>query len=115
MFEDLISFDVYYYDEMILKVTKVNTEFYFDRAEAEHIINHTHLDEYVDYQKLSRSALSDIAKSLFIRLKSLYPDKKVIVYLMFDDDDKPILDFGLCREGESLYYDIDSEDIEYYI
>lgn len=39
----------------------------------------------------------------------------MIVYLVFDDDGKPILDFGLYRQGEMLYYDIGSENIEYYM
>ena len=115
MFKELILFDVYYYDDMILKVPKINTDIYFDRAEAEHITNHTHLEEYIEYQNFSRNDLSDIAKLLFFRLKALYPDMKVIVYLLFDDDNKPILDFGLCRKGEMLYYDINSENIEYYM
>ena len=115
MFKELILFDVYYYDDMILKVPKINTDIYFDRAEAEHITNHIHLEEYIEYQNFSRNDLSDIAKLLFFRLKALYPDIKVIVYLLFDDDNKPILDFGLCRKGEMLYYDINSENIEYYM
>ena len=115
LFKDLILFEVFYYDEMILKVPQINTNIYFDRAEAEHIINHTHLDEYIDYQKFSRNDFSDITKLLFYRLKALYPDKKVIVYLLFDDDNKPILDFGLYREGEMLYYDTNSLNIEYYM
>lgn len=115
IFKNLLLFKVYFYDEMILKVPKVNTETFFDKSEAEHIVNHMHLEEYIDYNKLSRNDLSDMAKLLFFRLKALYPEKRVIVYLVFDDDGKPILDFGLCRQGEMLYYDIGSENIEYYM
>lgn len=115
IFKKLLLFKVYYYDEMILKVPKVNTETFFDKSEAEHIVNHMHLEEYVDYHKLSRNDLSDITKLLFFRLKALYPEKKVIVYLVFDDEGKPILDFGLYRQGEMLYYDVGSENIEYYM
>lgn len=115
IFRKLLLFKVYYYDEMILKVPKVNTETFFDKSEAEHIVNHMHLEEYIDYPELSRNDLSDITKLLFFRLKALYPEKKVIVYLVFDDEGKPILDFGLCRQGEMLYYDIASDNIEYYV
>jgi len=80
MFKELILFDVYYYDDMILKVPQINTDIYFDRAEVEHITNHTHLEEYIEYQNFSRNDLSDIAKLLFFRLKALYPDKKTVHY-----------------------------------
>lgn len=76
IFKKLLLFKVYYYDEMILKVSKVNTDIFFDKSEAEHTVNHMHLEEYVDYHKLSRNDLSDIAKLLFFRLKALYPGKK---------------------------------------
>jgi len=51
------------------------------------------------------------------QLKGMYPKVKFIVYLIYDADDMPILDFGAIREGEMIYYDLNyrPDKMEYYI
>jgi len=113
----IMLFDVYYYEGMLISESDVSYKHYFDKAECEHIVNHIHLDDYLDYTKLTKEDYSDIAKLLFYRLKGMYPKVKFIVYLIYDADDMPILDFGAIREGEMIYYDLNyrPDKMEYYI
>ncbi len=115
MLKAITMFDVYYYDEMLISQPDIKYQSYFNKAEAEHFINHIHLKDYLDYGKVTKEDCRDIANLLFYRLKGMYPKVKFVVYLVFDADDMPILDFGAIREGELIYYDLNSKKAEYYI
>lgn len=114
-FREIALFNIYYYDGMLISKPNVQHQFFFDKAEAEHFENHIHLDIYLKCEELEKEDFIDIAQLLFNRIKGMYPDVRFIVYLVYDSDNMPFLDFGAIREGELLYFDLNSEKVEYYI
>ena len=76
--------------------------------------NHIHLDQYIDYRKITKKEINDIAEFLFYRLKGMYPALKIIVYLVYTEDGTPILDFSLCRDDEPLFYDLNDKHVTYF-
>ena len=117
LIRDIMLFDIYYYDGMLISQPDVSYKHHFDKAACEHLVNHIHLDYFLDCEKLTKKDFSDIAKLLFYRLKGMYPDVKFIVYLVYTAEDTPMLDFGAIREGEMIYYDLNfrPDKMEYYI
>ena len=47
--KEILLMPVYYYDGMLISSQNVNATVFFDKAEAEHLNNHFHLDSYMDY------------------------------------------------------------------
>ena len=115
IFEEILLHPVYYYDGMLITERNVNGEAFFDKAEAEHLNNHIHLDSYMKCELFDKTNFLEIAKMLFYRLKCCFPSVPFIVYLAFDLDGNPILDFGACREGEQIFYDISANYLEYFV
>jgi len=112
--KEILLMSVYYYDGMLISRQNVNATAFFDKAEAEHLNNHFHLDSYMDCSQFTKDDFRMIAKYLFYRLKGEFPDVSLIVYLIYDEDGMPLIDFGARREGELLYYSEPSENREFF-
>lgn len=104
----------YYYDDMLCLKEGIDSSCRFDKAEAEHLCNHEHLDCFLNVEDYTKDDFRKIAELRFAYLKLMYPDLPIILYLVWDADDRPIIDFGLVRENEMIYYDLSRPGIEYW-
>ncbi len=113
---DLLAQKAYYYDDILClnNNVPVYSGFYFDKAEAEHLNNHIHLIDVFKIQEYNKDDFRTLAELRLAFLKYLYPNLPIIVFLVFDEDGNPILDFGLRRSNEQVYWDLKNPNIEYW-
>lgn len=111
---DFLTQSAFYYDDILCLKKGVNVDEYSCRAEAEHSNNRIYFRDFLKVQEYTKEDFRELARLRLGYLKHMHPDLPIIVYLLNDENENPIIDFGIDRSNDSGYREEKYREVEYF-